>query len=66
MVDFVDCCNKCGEKKYAKYKPFRNLGAITMALVPCKLCKGANMQNKAPVIYAVDWKTMCKVIDYFD
>lgn len=64
--EFIDCCNTCGNKRYAKYKPFRELGAITMAMTECKLCNGNNVKEHRPIIYAIDWATMCRKIDYFD
>jgi len=64
--EWVECCNDCGEKRYAKYKPFREIGAITMSVKPCKLCNGDNVKDKRPVIYAIDWQTMCRKVNYFD
>ena len=64
--EWIDCCNRCGETRYAKYKPFRELGAITVAMIPCKLCNGNNVKKKMSVVYAIDWQTMCRKIDYFD
>ena len=61
--EFIDCCNICGEKRYAKHKPFRDLGNITMAMIECPLCNGKNVKRKEPVIYAVDWAEMCRKVD---
>jgi hypothetical protein len=64
--DFVDCCYKCGEKRYAEYKPFRNINVLTYSMGKCKLCNGANQKEDRGVIYAIDWATMCRKVDYFD
>ena len=65
-IEFVDCCSKCGDKRYAIHKPFRELGAITISMEECKLCNGANKKKGQGVVYAIDWKTMCRKADFFD
>ena len=50
---YVDCCGSCGEKRY---KIIREMGAITISMGTCKLCK----KKEVGIVPERDWRFACR------